>query len=230
MLPKQNTTSRAGDVAGRLFGRSRDEGSAAASPPPIPGLAVPLHPISVRLFTADGADDVQLEAGSHRITDLLNAPEPLRLRAAPERDGDPEAEWVEVSQEDRDEILIIVPPPRDTNPLQRLHRPGQQVVVVIGPYVIAGEAHVPPGSDATGFLQRHRPHFVALTRAQIREGDGQDLSVPVAIVNLQMADGVRDADAEAAGVRAARIESEYPSASRPDGDAESDADSDPTTE
>ena len=184
-------------MTGRLpFRRSRD---ADAAPAPPPGLTVPPHPIGVRLFTADGSGDVEIESGTHRITDVLNAPEPLHIRSAPEKDGEARGAWVEVDVDDRDEIMVVVPPPQDTNPLQRLHRPGQEVSMRIGPYVVSGEAHVPPGSDATGFMLRHRPHFIALTRAVIQQSGEPDISIPVAIVNLRIADSLRDADDAEAG-------------------------------
>jgi len=174
-------------MAGRLFGRSRsrDPGPVA---PSMPGLTTEPHPIDVTLFTADGVGDVQVLAGNGRITELLNAPEPLRLRAKPEEGDAEDQPWIDVDEAGRDEILAMVPPPRDTNPLQRLHRPAQQVSVCIGPYTIVGEAHVPAGSEAIGFLTRHRPHFTPLTRARITQAGEPGVTYQVVIVNLRAAE------------------------------------------
>ena len=176
-------------MAGRLFGRSRtrDPGPAA---PGMPGLTTEPHPIDVILFTGDGVGDIQVLAGNVRMTELLNAAEPLRLRARPEAGETEERPWIDVDEAGRDEILAMVPPPRDTNPLQRLHRPAQQVSVRIGPYTITGEAHVPAGSEAVGFLMRHRPHFAPLTRARISKAGEPDATYQVVIVNIRVAEEV----------------------------------------
>lgn len=174
-------------MAGRLFGRSRHSDS-GTTVPLMPGLANEPHPIDVTMFAADGVADVQILAGNGRITELLNGPEPLRIRARPEPTEPDEPPWIDVDEEGRDEILAMVPPPRDTNPLQRLHRPAQQVTVRIGPYSISGEAHVPAGSEATGFLMRHRPHFTPLTRARISQPGERDVTYQVVIVNLRAAE------------------------------------------
>jgi hypothetical protein len=147
--------------------------------------------VDVQLFTADGRADVQLLAGPDRVTDLLNAVAPVRLRAPRGADAMVGNSWIEVDDEERDEILAVVPPPRTTDPQRRLHRLPQWVSMRVGSYVVSGDAHVPAGAEATGFLLRHRPHFVALTKATIRSAGQPELGVPVAIVNLRVADALR---------------------------------------
>jgi len=131
-------------------------------------------------------------AGKGRFTELLNGQDPIQVRALPDGEGD-EGEWVDVNMEERDEILAVAPPPQDTNPLLRLHRPAQAVNIRIGPYLFIGEAHVPAGSEAVGFLMRHRPHFIPLTRARIRQDGEADVTPAVVIVNLWMADALTNA-------------------------------------
>jgi hypothetical protein len=174
-------------MAGRLFGRSRSRDAGPVAPS-MPGLTTEPHPIEVTLYTADGVGDIQVLTGNGRITELLNAPEPVHVRAKPEPGDADERPWIDVDEAGRDEILAMVPPPRDTNPLQRLHRPAQQVSVRIGPYLITGEAHVPAGAEATGFLMRHRPHFTPLTRARISQPGEPDVTYQVVIVNLRIAE------------------------------------------
>ncbi|HEX6655035.1 MAG TPA: hypothetical protein VF153_02370 [Candidatus Limnocylindria bacterium] len=174
-------------MAGRLFRRTRHVDGQPATPlqpPPDP------HAVDVRLFTIDGTGDVELLAGPERVTDLLNAAEPVRLRAPRESDAMVGNSWVEVDEEERDEILAVIPPARTTDPQKRLHRLPQEVSMRVGSYVISGDAHVPAGAEATGFLLRHRPHFVPLTNAIIRGAGLADETVPVAIVNLRIADAL----------------------------------------
>ena len=171
----------------RLFGRSSHVDGQPATPLPPP--ADP-HAVDVRLFTVDGTGDVQLLAGPERVTDLLNAAEPVRLRSPRDADAMVGNSWVEVDEEERDEILAVVPPARTTDPQKRLHRLPQEVSMRVGSYVVSGEAHVPAGAEATGFLLRHRPHFVPLTKATIRGAGLHDVTVPVAIVNLRVADSL----------------------------------------
>jgi hypothetical protein len=152
------------------------------------------HAVDVRLITIEGPGDVQILAGNHRIIDVLNADEPVRLRSPLGAEAMVGNSWVEVDDEERDEILALIPPPRITDPKKRLHRLPQQVSVRVGPYVVTGHAHIPPGAEVTGFLLRHRPHFVPLTNATIREAGEPDVTVPISIVNLRAADAVSSAE------------------------------------
>jgi hypothetical protein len=168
-----------------LLGRSVDTTApdARPAPPPPPQVAV-------RILTAEGATEVELEGGGERVTELLNSLPEIRVRPPTLASAD-EAEWVRA---DLDEILILIPSAQDTDPTRRLHRPGQHIRIRVGPYVIDGAAHVPPGAEAIGFLGRHRPHFVPITGATITGVDGSNaFSEPVAIVNLWMAESARAA-------------------------------------
>jgi hypothetical protein len=181
-------------VAGRYLRRVvPDDGS------PVTPLLPPVdpHAVDVRLFTIEGTGDVQLLAGGARVTDLLNAAEPVMLRAPRDADAMVGNSWVEVDEDERDEILAVLPPPRATDPQKRLHRLPQEVSIRVGPYVVTGQAHVPAGAEATGFLLRHRPHFVPLTKAKIRQAGQPDVSVPISIVNLRVADSLSSASLDA---------------------------------
>jgi len=144
----------------------------------------------VRILTAEGAAEVELEGSGERVTELLNSLPEIRVRP-PTLASQDEAEWVRA---DLDEILILIPSAQGTDPTRRLHRPGQRILVRLGPYLVDGAAHVPPGAEAIGFMLRHRPHFVPITAATITRLDGSyEFSEPVAIVNLWMAESVRAA-------------------------------------
>jgi hypothetical protein len=124
---------------------------------------------------------------------VLNDEEPVRLRAPRGADAMVGNSWLEIDDEERDEILALIPPPRATDPRKRLHRLPQEVSVRVGPYVVTGHAHIPAGAEVTGFLIRHWPHFVPLTNATIREAGRPDIKVPISIVNLRVAGALSSA-------------------------------------
>jgi hypothetical protein len=132
-----------------------------------------------------------VEATGERVTDMVNRNNTLRARSAigsvPIREG-------AVEELPLDEVLVVVPPAQPTNRKQRLHRLTRPVRIVVGPYEIIGEAHVPPGTQAPGFLLRTGQRFVPLTTATVRltENPESGRRVPVAIVNLARADLLRE--------------------------------------
>jgi hypothetical protein len=162
----------------------------------------------VRVLTAEGSADAEILAGEQRISDVLNSPEPLLVRAPAAPYEQISASWIEVDEEERDEIVAVLPPDRACDPQKRLHRQPQEICLRIGQYVISGRAHVPFGAEATGFLIRHSPHFVPLTHATIRHGPDLELQAPVAIVNLRAADALTSAslDPDETLLRSALVE------------------------
>ena len=151
----------------------------------------------LEVFAADGPRTMRLASSSERVTDLVNRLPTLPLRPLLHIHGEPEAP---PEQLDLSEALVLIPPARTSDPRHRLHRPGRPVRVVVGPYEVTGDAHVPPGTQATGFLLRTWPRFVPLTGATVRLAmdPGGDRRVPVAIVNLAEADVLRDVTPESA--------------------------------
>lgn len=141
-------------------------------------------PVGVRIFTIDGARELETEGEPPRTSDLLNRTDhQLRIRES----GASDWEFVDV-----DELLVVVPPEQTSDHALRLHRPRQHVRVKLGPYTVDGAAHVPAGSQATSFLVPQRHHFVALTEAVIQHDESPgDYRVGVAIVNLRMAESLR---------------------------------------
>ena len=102
---------------------------------------------SVGFVSANSSLTVAIEPGSERITDLLNR--------------NALAEFLE-------DLLLVFPPARPTDPGRRLHRVRQPIEVRVGPFEVTGTMHVPPGTDAAGFLARANPRFVPITHATIR--------------------------------------------------------------
>lgn len=136
---------------------------------------------------------VEIETDGGRITDLLSAADLLRLRrAATEEDLPRDGARTKI---DLDQLLVVVPPHRATDRARRLHRSPQEVRVRVGPYLVIGAAHLPPGVRPTAFLMRHPQRFLPLTRVMIRHvgGGREETSVPVAIVNLGVSESLRDA-------------------------------------
>jgi hypothetical protein len=170
----------------------RNRVSATPEPPPSAS-AQPSYAassIALRIHTPAGEHAYRAANPGKRVTDWLNSDEDLHVRDAA-KGATPAADaWFTLP---RREVLVVVPPEQPMDRSRRLHRPGQQIAIRVGPYVVTGAAHVPPGTDATAFLIRHRPQFVPLTGAVIEmvDGDRQTTHVPVAIVNVAQAGAVR---------------------------------------
>ena len=168
--------------------RAEQPPAAAAIPQPMaePMPAPPPQPetVALTIFTADGTRELETDGSMPRTTDLLNrTDDQLRIRES----GGTDWEFVDV-----DELLVVVPPEQISDPAMRLHRPRQYVQVRIGPYRVDGAAHVPAGSQVTSFLIPQRHHFAPLTEVTIQHAaSGEDYRVPVAIVNLRMAESLR---------------------------------------
>ena len=86
---------------------------------------------------------------------------------------------------DRDEILFVAPPDRATDPQRRLHRRKNRLIAIVGPYVVTGTAHLPPGTDLDPFLLRRQMRFMPLTDAWVthRTDGSVDIARSVVIVN-----------------------------------------------
>jgi hypothetical protein len=138
-----------------------------SSPPPADG-----QPLICTVFRRDGSEEMEIETGGQRITDLLNG----------------------MDDESTADVLLVVPPSQELDPRRRLHRPGQDVRVVVGPYEVVGLLHVPPGTQATGFIARVNPRFVPITQATIRlvDDESEHVAAPVVLANLRLAASLRE--------------------------------------
>lgn len=164
------------------FGIGRgDEGEARDATPSVEG-QTPAGQIEVEIFTEESGGTVLVDVGNDRLTDVLNRAEPGTSWAS-----DPTAP-------DLDEILVAFPPPQETDAQRRLHRPRQPLKLYVGSYEVSGQVHVPPGSQASGYLNRVNPHFLPLTDAVVRRPDTERLErrARVAIVNFRAATIVRE--------------------------------------
>lgn len=150
----------------------------------------------VEFYTATDHLVATMDAGGERVTDQLNRDGSLQV-LPPEpgvswlESGSAEAvsdpDWVAF---DIGDVLLVVPPAQASDPRRRLHRPRQPVDLSIGPFQVSGSVHVPPGAQASGYLYRVNPHFVAITEAVIKRVDPEPLERrdAVVLVNLHRVD------------------------------------------
>jgi hypothetical protein len=177
--------------------RRRAAPAAATAETDAAGAQTPaVAPLVVQIFDAAGSRTVEVDARGERLTDLLNREASIQIRGAASSDAQEAAEASDPAPQvlDVDDVLILIPPAQSTDPRRHLHRPQQPIQLRIGPYDVTGGAHVPPGVQATGFLLRQNPRFVALTNAIVRGGPEQfvELRAAVAIVNLRRAELLRE--------------------------------------
>ena len=156
--------------------------------------------LSVVQFWAAGQRTLAgLDLSRERLTDLINREDFLPVVLL---DGQPEdvsqpvemrpgQQWSRLAVAD---ALLILPPPQVTDPSRRLHRPRQPVEIVIGPFVVSGMAHVPPGAQAAGFLFRQNARFAPVTRAAVRDSglEGFEQRAEVVLVNMRRIETIRD--------------------------------------
>jgi hypothetical protein len=125
------------------------------------GVQPRLEPI--QLLTADRRISGWTIALEQRVLDFLSEHPVLRVCVDPQADV-----WESVA---RSELLVVAPPPRPQANPRRIHRQKRRVRVVVGPYVVSGAFHVPPGASPDAYLDRTRPPFIALTDAVVGSRD-----------------------------------------------------------
>lgn len=140
-----------------------------------------------------------MDLSQGRLTDLINRQDILPVVLLDVRPDDlSQPIGVRADQQWRQfliwDALVILPPPQATDPLRRRHRLRQPVEIVIGPFVISGMVHVPPGAQAAGFLLRQNLRFAPVTRATVRDSgrDGFEQRADTVIVNMRRVETMRD--------------------------------------
>ena len=164
------------------LGLGRGDGAQAVDATPPSGGRTPAGQIEIEILTEVSGCTVLVEVGPDRLTDVLNRAEPG-------------ARWTsDPTAPDLDEILVAFPPPQESDAQRRLHRPRQPLKLCVGSYEVSGQVHVPPGTQASGYLNRVNPHFLPLTDVVVRRPDTERLErrARVAIVNFRAASIVRD--------------------------------------
>ena len=128
----------------------------------------PLEP--VELYTTTAMVYGMVEPEGRRMSDILNSSSQLPIRdprstsmvnGVPGTDGDG---WTSVATED----ILVVMPPEHVSPRQlRVNRRQHRVRINTGPYVVIGNAHLPPGVGLDAYALQRRLRFLAVTNAVI---------------------------------------------------------------
>lgn len=178
---------------------SKDQGGKESEAAPSMAAPTVTRLSVVEFWGPDQRTLVGMDLSQGRLTDAINTADFLsvvRLDAQPEDpslaiDMRPGQRWSRLPVGD---ALLILPPPQATDPNRRLHRPRQPVEIAIGPFLVSGMAHVPPGAQAAGFLLRQNARFVAVTRAVVRDSqlEGFEQRAEVVLVNMRMIETIRD--------------------------------------
>jgi hypothetical protein len=153
---------------------------AGSSAPPAEESSAPeLSPI--RVYTADSIVDGWIEPVTERLSDVLNVVDSLSVARAREPE---EADWVSLQ---REEMLLIAPPPQGDDSARRLHRVRRPIHVVRGRYIVEARVHLIAGIDLDPHLARSGRQFLALTDAWVRSHVQRDLDErhPELLVNVR---------------------------------------------
>ena len=170
-----------------------DEAPAAIDEPAATSLSV------VEFWAAGQRTLAGMDLSQGRLTDLINRQDILPVVLLNERPEDlsqpielgSSHTWTQFLIWD---ALVILPPPQQTDPLRRLHRPRQPIEAVVGPFSVSGMVHVPPGAQAAGFLLRQNLRFAPVTRATVKDSgiDGFEQHAEVVLVNMRRVETIRD--------------------------------------
>lgn len=183
---------------------SRGRRGGEPGPEPQPASPAQSNPTTIRLsvvefWTPEQRLIVGMDLSVGRLTDLLNRNDMVRVAMLDIRPEDPslpievglETNWIELPVE---QALLVFPPPQETDPHRRLHRPRQPIDIVIGSFEVSGSAHIPPGAQAAGFLLRQASRFIPVTRAVVRDTQlaGFEQHANVLLVNLRRVESIKD--------------------------------------
>lgn len=155
---------RQGDMARFWDLRTRSDGDA----PTATEAAFELEP--VELYTTTAMIFGVVDPQGQRLSDMLNANSHLSIRDARstsllnEVPGSAGEGWTAIAADD---ILLAMPPEHISHRQRRVNRRQHRVRITTGPYVVVGNAHVPPGVDLDAYALRKRIKFLAVTKALV---------------------------------------------------------------
>ena len=156
---------------------SDDEGEPTAVDD-VPGDLAP-----VRIFTVDTIIEAWIDLpGGQRLSDILNVEELLSVSRVPR---DPTAShWFVL---ERDQMLLVVPPPHISDRTARLHRVKRRILVHSGDYEVKGMVHMIAGIGLDPYLARSRQHFLPLTDAWVTSTEQTEVNEqhPALLVNVR---------------------------------------------
>lgn len=130
----------------------------------------------VVIFRADGIVEGWIRIQKQRLSDALNAGEPLTVQV-PDPDGTP-GPWTDFKL---DSVVAVAAPPHPSP--RAMSRRRHAVELFAEPYLFSGIAHMPPGADPIRYAGSTPLRWLPLTRCTVR-GEDQEWEVEVVIVNL----------------------------------------------
>jgi len=128
----------------------------------------PLEP--VELYTKSAMVFGLVEPEGRRLSDILNSNSHRAIRDPRSTslhggvDGTEGDGWSPLATDD---ILLIMPPAHVSPRQLRIHRRQHRVRITTGPYVVVGNAHVPPGVGLDAYALQKRIKFLAVTQAAV---------------------------------------------------------------
>ena len=136
----------------------------------------------VRILTADSTIEGWINLAGQRLSDVLNLEELLSVSRTPI--ASTPRDWFVT---ERDDMLLVVPPPHHSDRAVRLHRVKQRIRVVSGHYVVRGTVHLVAGIGLDAFLARSRQHFLPMTEARVTSTERPELDEehPALLVNVR---------------------------------------------
>lgn len=138
---------------------------------------------ALRIYTADATIDGWLELDHRqRLVDLLNVEDLVSVASVPTEPG-PDA-WSVV---DREDMLVVVPPPHATNRAMRPHRVRRRIFARVGDYRIDGIVHLIAGIELDPFLARSGQYFLPVTQAHVAEvaAPDRDEAYETVLINVR---------------------------------------------
>lgn len=163
---------------------------------PVQAVEEPVDP--VELYTAEGWITAHIAIRGERMSDVLNRGGSIRLYRPTFRPylagGAPEEIpwWIAV---DVERVDLAIPPVHVSPSHLRRHMRQRRVEVHIGPFIVTGNAHVPPTAFEVGaYVRRLRLHFLPLTAVAIshRQEPRFDRDADVVLVNADAIQAIRD--------------------------------------
>lgn len=147
----------------------------------------PLEP--VELYTKAAMVFGFVEPEGRRLSDILNSNPHLSIRDARSTsvingvDGTEGEGWTTLATDD----ILLVMPPEHASPRQlRIHRRQHRVRISTGPYVVIGNAHVPPGTSLDAYALQRRVRFLAVTQALVYSIDDPALERMARVVLINV--------------------------------------------
>lgn len=136
----------------------------------------------MRIFTADSTIDGWIQLAGQRLSDVLNVEELLSVSRVPNAPTD--SHWFVI---DRDDMLLVVPPPHTSDRIMRLHRVKRPIRAVSGHYLVRGMVHLMAGIGLDPFLARSGQYFLPMTETWItsRERPDVDEQHPALLLNVR---------------------------------------------